>query len=146
MINQISDQAYLGIVADKIKHGKSYDCCHRYSQSQYNAGGLYQLPSVIYFAVPALPFPIDRMEEIYYTHFYKYLLPVRGNFRKRLEYIDPRYTDITVEHVQNVMESYIRSEGIQVRRLKTEFIATIPFNSRLSEEVRSDYLKYTDPV
>jgi hypothetical protein len=133
MINQISDQAYLGIVADKIKLGKSYDCGHRYSQSQYNAGGLYQLPSVIYFAVPALPFPIDRMEEIYYTHFYKYLLPVRG-------------TDITVEHVQNVMESYIRSEGIQVRRLKTEFIATIPFNSRLSEEVRSDYLKYTDPV
>lgn len=142
MIETISDQIYI----TEGKLGKTGDIFHTFSYSRYNAGGLHKLPSAVYFAIPSLPFPVDRIEEIYYTHFYKYLLPVRGNFRKRLEYIDPRYTEITVDHIQHVIEDYIRQEGIRVRRLKKDFIKTIPFTPSLSADVRNDYEHYTEPV
>lgn len=142
MSDKIQDQIY--IVDGKL--GKTSDICHTFSDSRYNAGGKHKLPTAVYFAVPMLPFPADKIEDIYNYKFYDFLLPKKGNFREKLEYINPVHTHITAKHIQEVIEDEIRQKGIRVRRLKSEFIKTIPINPNLAEDVRNNYDFYTEPV
>lgn len=140
------DIFYLGMYDNMIKGGQTYDVRKRWGRSQYNQGGGYQLPSCVYFANPAVQFPIDKLAMFYERKYYKFLKHQRGNFRKKLEFIDPRYSHITIDDVQNELENYIRANNMSVLRLKKEFINIIPYTPSFCRDVREDYLKYCEPV
>lgn len=143
---QIQDIFYIGYYDDKVKAGQTYDIRKRWGRSQYNQGGGQQLPSYVYFADPAVQFPIDKLAMYYGRDYYPYLKHQRGNFRKKLEFIDPRHTHITVETVRDTIESYIKKDSLMVLRLKKQFIDTIPYNTSFVRDVREDYLHFCEPI
>lgn len=140
------DIFYLGMYDNMIKGGQTYDARKRWGRSQYNQGGGYQLPNYLYFANPAVQFPIDKLAMFYESHYYNFLKHQRGNFRKKLEFIDPRHTHITIENVRDTIENYIRKNNLMVLRLKSEFIDIIPYTPSFCRDVREDYEKYCEPV
>jgi len=143
---KVQDIFYIGWYYNSLKGGKSWDIRERWGRSQYNQGGSKLLPSYVYFAHPAVQFPIDKLEMYYARDFYPYLKHQRGNFRKKLEFIDPRHTQITAETVRDTIEHHIRKDGLQVLRLKSDFIFTIPYTPSFSKDVREDYEKYCEKV
>jgi hypothetical protein len=140
------DIFYIGYVDGMVKGGQTYDIRKRWGRSQYNQGGGYQLPSYVYFAVPAVQFPIDKLAMYYERDYYSYLKHQRGNFAKKLEFIDPIHTHITVETIRDTIESYIKKDSLMILRLKEEFIDTIPYNTSFSRDVRDNYLHFCEPV
>jgi len=140
------DIFYIGYYDNMVKAGQTHNIRERWGRSQYNVGGKYQLPSYVYFATPAVQFPIDKLAMYYERDYYFYLKSERRNFRKKLEFIDPRHDEITVETVKDTIESYIRKDSLMVLRLKKQFIDTIPYNTSFVNEVREDYLHFCEPV
>lgn len=140
------DIFYIGYFDSMVKAGQTYDIRKRWSRSQYNVGGGHQLPSYVYFSVPAVQFPIDKLAMYYGRDYYTCLKHQRGNFRKKLEFIDPQHSHITVETVKETIESYIKKDSLMVLRLKHQFIDTIPYNTSLVRDVREDYLHFCEPV
>jgi hypothetical protein len=143
---KVQDQFYIGYVDGMVKSGKTYDIRKRWGRSQYNQGGGYQLPSYVYFANPTVQFPIDKLEMYYHRDYWNFLKHQRGNFRKKLEFIDPVHEHITVDVVKDTIENYIRKDNLMVLRLKQEFINTIPYNTTFVQDVREDYSRFCEPV
>ena len=140
------DIFYIGYYDNMVKGGQTYDIRKRWGRSQYNQGGGHQLPSYVYFSNPAVQFPIDKLAMYYERDYYLYLKHQRGNFRKKLEFVDPTHTHITVDTVRDTIENYIRKDSLMVLRLKQQFIDTIPYNTSLVRDVREDYMYFCEPV
>ena len=140
------DIFYIGYYDNMVKAGQTHDIRKRWGRSQYNQGGGYQLPNYVYFAVPAVQFPIDKLAMYYERDYYFYLKSERRNFRKKLEFIDKVHTHITVKTVRDTIESYIKKDSLMVLRLKKQFIDTIPYNTSFVRDVREDYLHFCEPV
>jgi hypothetical protein len=145
-MNVVQDIFYIGWYHDMLKAGKTHELNERWGGSQYNTGGTKMLPSYAYFAVPSVNTSIDKLETLYGMDFFRFLKSSPKNFKKKLEFIDPRHTHITAETIKEKMEHRMRKHNIKVMRLKQEFICLIPYNPNFSREVREDYLHFCEPV
>jgi len=143
---KIQDQLYIAPVNGKVKCGKTHNCYSRFGGSQYNMGASNNYPAFIYFAVPSIVFPIDRLEVLYEREFCEYLLPSPKDYKKLTEYIDPKHKSITVNTVRDAIESFIKEENLPVMRLKNEFIMTCVLDKEFVEKVRDNPNKYLEKV
>jgi len=142
----IQDIFYIGWYYNMLKAGKTFELNERWGGSQYNTGGTKMLPSYVYFAVPSVEMPVDKLETFYEMDFWKFLKSQPKNFKKKLEFIDPKHTDITAETIKDRMEYRMRKHNLKMVRLKQEFICLIPHNPNFSKDVREDYEKYCEPL
>jgi len=142
----IQDIFYIGWYYDMLKAGKTHELSDRWGSSQYNTGGTKMLPSYVYFAVPSVEMPVEKLETLYKMDFWKFLKSQPKNFKKKLEFIDPRHTDITAETIKDNMEYHMRKHNLKMMRLKQEFICLIPHNPNFSADVRENYEKYCEPL
>ena len=142
----IQDIFYIGWYYNMLKAGKTHELNDRWGGSQYNTGGTNMLPSYAYFAVPSVQTTIDKCESLYKTDFHPYLKSSPKDFKKKLEFIDPRHIEITAETIKDKMEYRMCKHNLKIMRLKQEFICLIPHNPNFSKDVRENYEKYCEPV
>jgi hypothetical protein len=143
---KVQDQLYIALVDKKVKVGKTHDCYYRFGGSQYNSGSSNNYPSYVYFAVPSVVFPIDRLELLYEREFAEYLLPSTKNLKTLTEYIDPKHKKITVDSVRDSLESFIKEENLPVMRLKSEYLMTSILDKDFAQKVRDDSEKYLEDI
>ncbi len=142
----IQDQFYIGLINDRPKGGKTGNVYDRFGTSQYNVGSTNNVPSYVYFAIPSVVFPIDRLEELYKREFADYLIPSKNNFRKLTEFIDPKFSHITVDVIKVAMESFIKLEKLPVKRLKKDYLFTCQLDRDFVDKVRADPEKYLEEI
>lgn len=140
------DHFYIALIHGQCKGGKTGNIYNRFGNSQYNAGKFDNLPSFVYFAVPSIVFPIDRLETIYERSFADFLIPSKNNFRKLTEYIDKKHTHITVDVIRDVIENCIKTEKLKIKRLKKDFLLTCQIDNELAQKVRDNPDKYLEEV
>lgn len=149
-ISAPQDHFYIAPIHGKCKGGKTGNIYNRFGNSQYNTGVFDNRPSYVYFAVPSVVFPIDRLEALYEREFAEYLIPSKKNFRKLTEFIDPKYTKITVEVIRDFIESVIKSENLPIKRLKQEYLLTCTIDNEFSQKVRDSIVdgesKYLEEI
>jgi hypothetical protein len=143
---KIQDQLYIAPVNGKVKCGKTHNCYTRFGGSQFNMGASNNYPSFVYFAVPNIVFPIDRLEVLYQREFCDYLLPSPKNQKKLTEYINPTHKNITLNTSRDAIESFIKDEKLFVMRLKNEFIMTCVLDKEFVQKVRDNPNKYLEKI
>lgn len=140
------DHFYIGLIHNRVKGGKTGNVYNRFSPSQYNVGKFDNKPSYVYFAVPGVVFPIDRLETVYEREFYDYLIPSAKNFRVPTEFIDPKFSEITVDVVRDVIETCIKEEKLPIKRLKSDYLLSCTLDNEFAQKVRDDYDKYLESI
>lgn len=140
------DQFYITEIHGRCKGGKTSNIYNRFGNSQYNTGVFDNKPTYVYFAVPSIVFPINRLEELYEREFSDFLIPSKKNFRKLTEYINPKHSHITVDVIRDTIEKCIRQQKLPVMRLKKEYLLTCQFDKDFAQHVRDNPLKYLEQV
>lgn len=140
------DQFYIASIHGKNKGGKTGNIFNRFGGSSYNSGSFDNSPSYVYFAVPSIVFPIDRLEVLYKREFADYLIPKKKNFKQLTEYVDPKYTQITTDIIKDAIEFFIKDEKLSVMRLKKEYLLTCQVDKDFAQTVRDDPYKYLEEI
>lgn len=143
---KIQDQFYIANIHGKCKGGKTGSIYDRFGRSQYNTGAFDNTPSYVYFAVPSVVFPIDRLEVLYEREFCDYLIPKIRNFRRLTEFINPKFTEITVDVIRDTIEACIKQEKLPIMRLKKEYVLTCQIDKEFVQKVRDDPKKYLEKI
>lgn len=140
------DQFYITLYHGKVKGGKTSNVYNRFGGSSYNVGGFNNAPMNVYFAVPSVVFPIDRLETLYEREFSEFLIPSKKNFRSLTEFIDPKYTNITTDIVKDAIEKFISTENLPIMKLKSKYLLTCQIDKDFVQKVRDDPAKYLDKI
>jgi hypothetical protein len=142
----VQDQFYIASIHGKNKGGKTGNIYNRFGGSSYNMGSFDNSPSYVYFAVPSVVFPIDRLEVLYKREFADYLIPKKKNFKQLTEYVNPIYTQITIDVIKDAIESFIKIEKLPIMRLKKEYLMTCQVDKDFAQTVRDDPYKYLETI
>lgn len=142
----VQDQFYIAPIHGKNKGGKTGNIYNRFGGSSYNMGSFDNSPSYVYFAVPSVVFPIDRLEVLYKREFADYLIPKKKNFKQLTEYVNPIYTQITIDVIKGAIESFIKIEKLPIMRLKKEYLMTCQVDKDFAQTVRDDPYKYLETI
>ena len=110
---------YIAEVYGKVKPGISKTVTSRILS--YDKGNTNPTIHKLYVAVEGFDSHINNLEAHVLRELFPYLENPNGN-RTPSEYVDPKFTQINVGYVQNLIEHRIKSHPLQIRRLKEEYL------------------------
>ena len=62
------------------------------------------------------------------------------------EFIDPKFSEITVDVVRDVIETCIKEEKLPIKRLKSDYLLSCTLDNEFAQKVRDDYDKYLESI
>lgn len=144
---QEADLAYISDINGRRKSGKSRTLKRRFSKSQYNQGMQDNKPHTVYICPDGWTADVKRYEKLYKRFFYDKLIKKSGgNGKEASEWISEEFPEITCEVIKEVMENAIRSENLNLRRVKEDYLRKLQNDSDFIHTLRENIEKYTDPV
>lgn len=141
-----ADCSYIADIHKKKKSGKTRSFSRRFGRSQYNQGGFDNLISDAYICEKGFESDIRRWEKMYKRHYYDFLIRSKSNYKRATEWIDPKHSHIDCNHIKSTMENVVRSEGLHIRRIKSEHLQRLADDPQFLNDIRANLLKYTEPV
>jgi hypothetical protein len=118
---------YIAEVYGKIKPGISKTVTSRILS--YDKGNTNPVIHKLYVSNEGFDSHINNLEAHTLRELFPYLENPNGN-RTPSEYIDPKFTQINVSHVQALIESRIKNHPLQIRKLKDEYLPITRYNAK----------------
>lgn len=142
-----ADLAYIANIHNKRKSGKTRSFSRRFGRSQYNQGGFDNTLNAAYICEKGYESDIRRWEKIYKREYFDFLMRKKTNNKQATEWIDPKFNDqIDCNHIKQTMETIVRNEKLHIRRIKSEHLQRLVDEKDFINDVRTNQLKYTEPV
>jgi hypothetical protein len=118
---------YIAEVYGKVKPGISKTVTSRILS--YDKGNTNPVIHKLYVANEGFDSHINNLEAYVLRELFPYLENPNGN-RTPSEYVDPKFTQINVSHVQTLIETRIKNHPLQIRKLKDDYLPITRHNAK----------------
>ena len=133
---------YIGDMHDKRKFGITGN--NKSRMSGYGKGNQHPMIHWLGFADDAHVEHIIDCERYLIRSLSEYL--ERGQNNSLTEYVNPKYTKITIDYLIKLTEKKIKSHPLKIRRLKSEFLPITKADKNLLNNIRAFPDKYLEDI
>ena len=132
---------YVGDMYNKVKIGVTGN--NKTRMSGYGKGNHYPMIYWLGFADDAHIEHIAECETYMIRTLAEFLEKPNGALT---EYVDPKFTKITMEYVVNLIEKKIKEHPLKIKRLKAEFLPITKYDKNLLDGIKKFPEKYLEDV